>query len=265
MKPSVGAILSTSNYAMFKPHGEQRDMHPNHIKKIARSMARNGFIQAKPLHCYRDGSFLRIIDGHHRLSAAKELGIAVYYVIGDKSQAELIADENTTVRKWGIADFVNMYAQRGDAHYILLNRYVQAGIPLPQAAALLSGLIIQNGHMNNAVASGTFVVKTTNKINTIVWAINELEHVTLVARSRVFISALSTLLFVDAFDVFQMVQKIKADPSSLVRKMTRDMMLEHMENVYNFRSRVRVPIAFLAQEQARDRNHQGTSNSQAAA
>ena len=214
----------------------------------------HGFIQAKPIHCYEKNGWHYIIDGHNRLEAARRLGIAVYYVVGDETQAGLIAAENIAVRKWGNAEFVNMYSVRGQKDYVVLAKYIGRGIPLMQAAALLYG---QNADSNNAlkaIQNGTFRVKSTDRIDSIVKTMDELESMTSVVTTRIFIAALSALLFVPEFDLSQLISRIRQNPHMLTKTATREQMLVQIEDIYNFRSSKKVPLAFMAKEALQARN-----------
>lgn len=254
MKPHVSNIKATKNYAMFRPHGQQPQLNPKHISKLEASMAEHGFIQAKPIHCYPKNSFLYVIDGHNRLEAAKRLGLSVYYVVGDESQASLIAAENIAVRKWGTAEFVNMYTIRGHKDYVILSKYIQRGVPLLQAASLLYGENADSGNAILAIQDGTFRAKTTDRIDQIVYAMDELKDITPVVTTRIFIAALSALLFVTEFDLSQLITRIRQNPHMLSKTANREQMLVQLEDIYNFRSGKKVPLAFMAKEALQSRN-----------
>jgi hypothetical protein len=239
-------IQSTSDYGLFKPHGEQQPMQPAHVKRIITSMKRNGFITAKPIHAYRDGKFLRIIDGHHRLRAAQTLGIPVYYVVGEKSEMHLIADENYAVRKWSGESFIHMYASRGKQDYITLVSYVKRGIPIVFATSLLAGESAQSGNQNESIRAGTFRVKTTEYADQVLHIMDALGSINPEARSRTFIAAISALLRLPEFSPSVLISKIEQNPRMLVKCANREQMLDLLEEIYNFRAREKSNLAFAA-------------------
>ncbi len=253
MNPKVSQIDSTSEYSIFKSHGEQPFINPSHVRKLVISMKQNGFIQAKPLHVYRDGKTLRIIDGHHRLEAAKRLSIPVFYVIGHASQSNLIAPENFAVRKWGKAEFVNMYATRKIPDYLLLSDYVRRGIPITQAVALLSGNLTNNGSKLGSIEDGTWTIKSTDTINAVLEIMDALKPISSEAGSRVFIGAVAVLCLLQDFDRKRLIERIRSNPQALTKCATRDQMLAQLEEIYNFRMKDKVALAFLAKEETRRR------------
>ena len=252
MKQDI-TIQATSDYALFKPHGEQQPMNPAHMKRIIASMKQNGFIKAKPIHCYRDGKFLRVIDGHHRVRAAQTLGLAVYYIVGGSDEADLIAPENWAVRKWGTEAFVNMYAMRGIKDYIILANYIKKGLPVAHAVSLLYGENTASGNQNNAIRTGAFKVKTTKVANDVLAIMNGLADCTDVAKSATFVGSVCILVNLEQFSGDVLVKKIKDRPRDLVRCSTRDQMIGQIEEIYNFKRQDKINLAFLAAEFLRSR------------
>jgi hypothetical protein len=247
-------IQQTSDYGIFKSHGEQQTMKPSHIKRLQSSMGRNGFIQAKPIHCYRSGKFNVIIDGHHRLAAAQSLAIPVYFVVGDKREADLIADENYAVRKWDGLAFANMFASRGLYDYVQLIAYTHRGIPFKLAMAMLAGESTDSGNQGEKLRTGAFKIKTTKSADDLLMVIDRLAPIAPEVRSRCFVVAMAALLNLPEFCPRTFISKIETNPRMLVKCATREQMFDLIEDIYNFRSRDRTPLAFLAKTFLRERN-----------
>lgn len=254
MKTPTMQILESFDYEMFKPHGEQQKMAAPHIKKIKISMMRNGFIKAKPIHCYQDGKSLRIIDGHHRLRAAQELGIPVYYVVGGLEDRDLIADENWAVRKWSNEAFVGMYVSRGLKDYIILAKYISRGLHLKFASSLLSGECTASGNQSESIRQGSFKVKTTQSADAIISIIERAGQFNEIAKSQQFIACLCVLVNLDWFSETILIKKIKDNPRCLIRSGSREQMMDQIEEIYNFKQRDKINLAFLAKEFLRSRS-----------
>lgn len=247
-------LQHTEDLSVFVRHEYQQPMSESHIRKIAASMQLSGFWPSKPIGCVRRGQQLVVVDGHHRLAAAKIAGVGVYYVVEVASRSDDIGAGNYLVRIWKNISFAKMQAAKGNPHYIELLRYVELGIPLSVAASVLRG---EAGHSGNAarfIRIGEFKVKTRENMLVIVGFINELGASCEVVKSKIFIEALSVLLFVPEFDAAVLKARIHANPLSLAKCNNREQMLQQIEEVYNFRSRVKVPLSFLAKEKMAERN-----------
>ena len=91
-------LETTRNYGLFETNHEQRPIIESHVKKLAENMKLVGFIPSKPIQCYRKGKKLVIVDGHHRLEAAKIAGCAIFYVIETQASQATMPSENSLVR-----------------------------------------------------------------------------------------------------------------------------------------------------------------------
>jgi hypothetical protein len=245
---STKALNQTKDYSIFLPHEHQQPMSEHHVKRIAESMARTGFWQSKPLSVVRKAGKFVIVDGHHRYAAAKGLGLAVFYVIEADFMLDEIGRGNSAVRVWSVLSFAKMFAAKGDPHYVELLNYVSKGFALRNAASLLRGESAHSGNANDYVKTGTFKIKTRASIDTIFGFMDEFGETCPAVKSAIFVEALSVLLFVQEFDCGTLKARIRTNPLSLVKCNNRQQMLDQIEELYNFRARDKVPLAFLAKE-----------------
>jgi hypothetical protein len=253
-------LQTTSKYDLFVSYEYQREIHPAHVAKLVASMKAHGFLPSKPLQVYRGDGKLHLLDGHHRLNAAKALGIPVFYVIETERSEETVGAENMTVRRWVPSDFLGLFAGKGNEHYQTLAKYNDLGFPLKQAASLLIGESAHSGNVSNAVASGTFRVKTTWYCDIIVGIWHHSDGVQRVVdacpciKGRTFIEALSMLLRVDPFEPEVMAKRILGNPRMVTKCADRLQALDMLDEIYNFRAKIKLPLAHLAKEAMRDRN-----------
>lgn len=258
MKPPE--LLTTSKHDLFTSYEHQRKIKPAHAAKIAASMRKFGYLPSKPLQVYRRDGKLHLLDGHHRLNAAKELGIPVYYVIETERSEQTVGPENMTVLRWNNQDFVGLFSGKGNEAYEVLAKYNNMGFPVQQAASLLVG---DSAHSTNAcrsIADGTFKVKTTRYCDAIagIWfksdGVRRVIDACPFITGRTFIEAMSMLLHVDQFEHETLAKKILNNPMMLNKCADRMQALEMLEEIYNFRSQVKLPLAHLAKEAMRARN-----------
>lgn len=241
-------IQSTSSYDIFRPHGEQRHINPSHVKNLAKSMLENGYIIAHPIHVYREGNTYRIIDGHHRHAAAKSAGVELRYVVTQKADAGLIAVTNQCMKQWRCEDFIRMYSARGMGDYMILTSYMDKGLCLNLAAALLRGEFAPSGNSHRAIVNGTYKVKTRAHADEILRVVNAVAPINSEARSRSFLSSLAVLLRLECFSAAVFISRVEANPRALTKCASRQQMLEQIEEIYNFRARDKINLAFLATE-----------------
>src|SRR5690606_17653551 len=82
---------------------------------------------------------MEVVDGQHRLAAARELGVAIYYQVNNDLRAEDVILMNTA-KAWVITDYLNYYVKNHYPEYIKLNDFFKSSsIPLRALLSLSAG------------------------------------------------------------------------------------------------------------------------------
>lgn len=63
---------------------------------------------------------MQVIDGNHRLEAAKQLDLEVYFQVISGADSDTMILLNTAQKKWSFSDYVNFYACQGKKPYLIL-------------------------------------------------------------------------------------------------------------------------------------------------
>lgn len=101
--------MKTKDYNKFKALNANRPILQVNLRKIKESIQKNGLIPGRPILV---NSKMEIIDGQHRFTVLKELGMEVEYEIleGNSVQQAIILNANQT--QWKIGDYVHCYASQ---------------------------------------------------------------------------------------------------------------------------------------------------------
>lgn len=122
----VESVYESSDYRKFKLIIGNREVRPEMVRKIVRSMNEHGWV-GSPITV--DENF-KIIDGQHRYEAAKIAGIPVKYMVEHKDiDIKTIQEMNMTQSKWRGIDYMRSRADMGDINFInymaLYKRFVE--------------------------------------------------------------------------------------------------------------------------------------------
>lgn len=249
-------LEKSKNYNAFRSNPHQRIVNESHVKKLAKDIKENGFIPSRPIQVYRNGSGFVVVDGHHRLKAAQSVGAEFFYVVESKECQDRMAGENRLVLKWGVAEYVRLYASQGNPDYMEILKYVACGIPMTQAISLLFDNNPSGGSTNAAakIMDGTFKIKTRVTADAIVSIIKRFKATVPAVTSRQFIGALSRCLYTEGFvlDIFN--RKLTENPTMIEKTSDVDQMLLQFEGLYNFRSRATFPLRWAVGETMKKRN-----------
>lgn len=110
-------IESTSEYGMFKKVKGNRPVSHVHTVNLIRSIERENLLAANPIIVNRE---MEVIDGQHRLEAAKEMGEPIYYVVSADARIDDVMLLNATTKTWGSGEYARSYAERGLNEYASL-------------------------------------------------------------------------------------------------------------------------------------------------
>jgi len=107
-------VYRTKNYQQFKIIQSNRELVPSHVEQLKESMKQKG--QYTPIIVKRNGE---LVEGQHRLQAAKELGMSVLYLVRDLDISD-ISEMNSKSRNWKNIDYLRHWAKRGYPNYMRL-------------------------------------------------------------------------------------------------------------------------------------------------
>lgn len=148
----IPLIQKTKEYNIFKYINFNRTKKKHHIEQVKKIIQKENLLHLHPILINEK---MEVIDGQHRLEAAKELGLEVYY-IQDAISYNHILNSNLYQKKLSLSDVIKFYAKKdGINSYIYLNKLVDRLNIKPKA---ILGLIFggSNGPLIDFIKSGKF-------------------------------------------------------------------------------------------------------------
>lgn len=144
-------VYRASNYELFETLKGNRGVTDSRTEKIKRSIGKVGYIMSPIIVNEK----YEIIDGQGRLSALKDLGLPVDYIIVPNIGLEECQQMNINQSNWTLIDFIKSYADGGNPSYEYLFKlyckYKRLGITVVYSA--VSGLAAMD---SAKVKSGAF-------------------------------------------------------------------------------------------------------------
>lgn len=249
-------IQETTNYDRFELLDFNRDV--GKTTALEKSMMAYGWLDPYPMHVVKNGSGkLKIKAGHHRFHVAMKLGIPCKYVIAE-DKGETVHELELATRHWNMNDYLASYCRIGNEHYIKVRHYVEmTGIPIQCSVSMLAGDSAASGNQNDKFKKGTYKVSNEKHAYDVAYLVlGCAERGVRFARSFRFVQALSSVCRVDEFDLNLFLARVRTQVGMMTVQATRDAYIALIEQVYNYGGgkRTRLPVAFLAKEEANRRN-----------
>ncbi len=131
----------TSDYDMFKFREDNRvAIIQSHVQRLADSIKARNLLELRPISVNAD---MEVMDGQHRLLAAKLLGVPIYYRQDHELQPSDIILMNVA-QTWKQSDYLNYYCRNNYPEYVKLKEFMKKN-----NLSLRIALGITSGHGNS--------------------------------------------------------------------------------------------------------------------
>lgn len=238
-------LKQTADYDLFVMNEINRP--PHSLKELLASMVLHGFIPGCAIHVVRtkDGK-LKIVQGHHRFLAAKQLGVPLWYIVDEHDLLPLVF-EQFSGSSWVGKDAIGAEVQAGNSHYLQLKEFMEKHkMNLLPAANLLGGESAGSNNRVNKVKAGTFKVVDVSHANDVVRITDILRAKGAdFATSTAFVCALSMAIRLPAIDLDTLAERAEKYAHVMRKRGTRVEYLEEIETLYNYNARQKLPLKFM--------------------
>jgi len=128
-------MKQTHDYTIFNKHLSNRKIVEHNVKALMESISRENLLHLSPILV---DEHYNVMDGQHRLEAAKRLKIPVFYEMDKNLTASSIFLLNNNQLKWGSDDYLDHYCSLQNNHYIKLKRFMEKNkLPLSTSLCLI--------------------------------------------------------------------------------------------------------------------------------
>lgn len=255
MQP-VNTVYKTSNLSIFKQIDGNRVPNLQHVKRLADSIRVYG-MKCNPILV---NDKMEVIDGQHRLMAAKEAESFVYYIVVDGYSLSEVHTLNLNQKNWTKKDFMEGYANMGIESYIKLREFLNKNDDFSFSDCIAFCQNIGNASTRTlAVQSATCKIES-NSLQIFeqgTWRTGDMDIAQDMANKTrmlktyysgynrsAFVGTMITLYNNKNFDFNEFMHKIRLQPTALVDCANRDQYRTLIEDIYNYRSRNKINLRY---------------------
>lgn len=197
---------------------------------------------------------LRIIDGNHRYTIAKELGLPILYVETDRYDI-VIAETAAGQSPWKLNHYVASFAAQGKENYVKLMEFCeQTELPISCAASMLYGQSASSNNANVEIKAGSFKIRSLDAAKRVSAIASAISNYVDWAYGQKCLGALSRFVALPAFSDDRMIKKIEAHNNRLRKCATLEECSDMLSDLYNHASSEKIPLSFYAREAAAGRS-----------
>lgn len=115
-------IHKTKDLSIFKFRDDNREkIRPADVEILIEKIKKRNMLDINPIHV---SPKMEVIQGQHRVLAARKLGLEIYYMIVEDFKPQDIIAMNAQ-KSWTTGDFLNFYCKNGYEHYIALKKFIE--------------------------------------------------------------------------------------------------------------------------------------------
>lgn len=234
-------IHSTYDLNVFKTLEGNRNINLLHVERLVKSIEENGFLKM-PIIVNKN---YEVIDGQHRLEAAKKSKSIIYYIIEKNYDLSTAIILNANASNWSLLDYVKSYCDLGVKDYLLLyNLYKEnKDFTLNICAELTT--IPNNGQLylrksnivnSDFIRKGLYKFNVNNNAEYIFTGLRKINGVIPESTGMAFCRSIKTCMLNPDFDLNIFVKKALNYPSEYRKNSHLSVIIANIEHIYNFRN-----------------------------
>jgi len=229
----------TKNYDLFILKADNRDVtDERHIKALMESMQRNEFLKSKAITVKNEGAKYIVIDGQHRLEAAKRLGITLWYTVDDEISDEALPDLQIA-KKWLPKDYLKHFVMKDIKKYKTLQEICETypKVSITTVVLLLEGSGNTYGSRGRFETGTINIVNQENALKTLRYAYDMYQlykHEWLFGRT--FLKAFADIIQIEGYSQKIMMDRLSVNSENFRQMLSEEGYYKMFNEVYNYRA-----------------------------
>lgn len=241
----VNKVYKTFDLSIFKTIEGNRVPNLMHVKRLSDSIRVYG-MKMNPILV---NDQMQVIDGQHRLMAAKETESFVYYIIANGYRLDDVHALNLNQKNWTKRDFMEGYANMGISDYKMIKAFYDKNddFGLNDCIALCSNNSVNSGTTNNGqkpFENGQWKCKDLDIAQDWANKIRMIKTYYSGYNRSGFVGTMANLLKHELFDFNEFMHKLRIQPTALVDCANRDQYKTLIEDIYNYKSRNKISLRY---------------------
>lgn len=231
-------VCTTTDYTQFRQIDGNRSLNKMHLNRIKTSMAERYLFSPIIVN-----ERFEIIDGQHRYLAAKDLELPLHYIVCDGYGLNEVHRLNQVSKTWSCEDYLAGYSELGYPDYIKYKEYKSKyKFGHNECMALLTNM----SHKSTVQPfyAGQFKIRDYDSAIAMTEKIVAIEPYYRGIRRRAFVYAFLRLMKNPNFAYSEFMQKLESQPTALVDCATAEQFISLIEEIYNYRRRVKINLRY---------------------
>lgn len=222
-------VLKTDDYKIFKDVSSNRDIDRLHVRKLIRSIREKNLLALNPIIVNEK---MEVLDGQHRLEAAKQLKVEIYYVVSNEIHHDDISKLNSNKKNWALMDYINYFTVKGVKEFKELSRLINEFPDYPPSflIAVVSG---DGSKQRQNILNGHLEMDGLSEARTILGYIADFAKYFDCCNNSRFLEAVLFLCNTGLYDHEVMMSKLQKNPGALIPCANKKQYIKLLQDIYN--------------------------------
>jgi len=238
MTQSVNIIYSTINYTELKLNKNNRNIDEKFVNQLITAIKKINLLIDFPILIDKNNY---VIDGQHRLEAAKRLKVRIFYTVSKIANCDDAIITNNNQHKWKNEDYLEFYVKKENNNYILLNKFIKK---YKITLSIAMNIIFNRGSNSYSLLRSGNLIYTDNDYihNIIIEYVLDYQKYFKQSIQSTFIDTVKYLVFSEQYNsqIHDIIIK-KYDNLPVERRLIRTNIVSNyitqLENIYNYYNR----------------------------
>jgi len=254
MKKNFDPIIKTTlDYRMFKTLNGNRDVNPNHLRRLKISISDRLLFSPIIVNDKKE-----VIDGQHRLRVCRELGLPIHYIIVYGYGVKEVQILNANMSNWKKSDYLIGYIKEGKESYLKFKDFQErfSQLSFSTCVKILSGVRGnsdqkgsdkkggQVGMQMKNFENGNFTIPNVRKSYEIAEKIMDYKPLFDRYNDTTFVVTLLGLFENPNYIHDQMIHKLSLQPNALSVCRSVGQYIIKMEEIFNYKNRNKVSLRY---------------------
>lgn len=253
---NVNMVYKTKDLSIFKSISGNRNVNLQHVRRLVDSIGKNGML-CSPIIV---NEHYEVVDGQHRLLAAKELKCEIYFIIMPGYRLSQVQHLNLNQKNWSKNDFMEGYASMGIVSYVKLKSFVEHNDDFTFNDCIS---LCNNGSSHNTYSLSQKYRADGKNLNPTqvfeegTWKGKDFELAQHLANKirmiktyyegynrSTFVGTIVGLMLNKQFDFNEFMHKLRLQPTALVDCASREQYKTLIEDIYNYKRRDKISFKY---------------------
>lgn len=222
-------VQQTTEYKIFKMVASNRELDRRHVKKLVTAIREKNMLALNPILV---NDKMEVIDGQHRLEAAKTLKTPIFYIVSNEVGHDDISTLNSNKKNWSLMDYINYYTVKKQPGFVDLSKLINEhpNYPVSFLIAIISG---DGSKQRKGIMAGHLVTVGLRDAAELIGYIDDFGTYFDCHNNSRFLEAILYIYNTGLYDHDVMMNKLSKNPSALVPCANKKQYIKLLQEIYN--------------------------------